>query len=107
MKNEMKAQEQKKEFRQFLSRKSMSLFLVICCLACGIVAVSADEITPVTATDWQPVVDALTAQISVSTVVAVLAVIVAACVGLAFMWWGLRKAVGSLMSAFKKGKVSV
>ena len=61
----------------------------------------------VTATDWSSVISAITAQVSVSTVVAVLASIVAASIGLAFMWWGVRKAVRALMSAFKKGKVSV
>ena len=28
-------------------------------------------------------------------------------VGLAFMWWGVRKLVHVLMSAFKRGKVSL
>lgn len=60
----------------------------------------------VTASDWQSVITALTAQISVSTIVAVLATIVAACVGLVFMWWGVRKAIKALMSAFKKGRLS-
>jgi len=61
----------------------------------------------VSSADWASVITALTNQISVSTVVGVLAVVAAACVGLAFMWWGLRKATSSLMSAFKKGKVSL
>lgn len=61
----------------------------------------------VTSADWSSVITALTNQISVSTVVGVLAVIAAACVGLAFMWWGVRKATRALMSAFKKGKVSI
>lgn len=61
----------------------------------------------VTSADWASVITALTNQISVSTVVGVLAVIAAACVGLAFMWWGVRKATRALMSAFKKGKVSI
>lgn len=61
----------------------------------------------VTSSDWASVITALTNQISVSTVVGVLAVIAAACVGLAFMWWGVRKATRALMSAFKKGKVSI
>lgn len=63
--------------------------------------------TVVSASDFQSVIDALTAQISVSTVVGVLGIAVGACVGLAFMWWGVRKATGMLMAAFKKGKVSV
>lgn len=61
----------------------------------------------VTSADWSSVMTALTGQISVATVVEVLAVVAAACVGLAFMWWGVRKATRALMSAFKKGKVSL
>lgn len=63
--------------------------------------------TAITSSAWSSVISALTAQISVATVVEVLAVVAAACVGLAFMWWGVRKAVRALMSAFKKGKVSL
>ena len=48
--------------------------------------------TPVAADAWKPVIDALTAQISVSTVVAALATFVTAGIGLVFMWWGLRRA---------------
>ena len=61
----------------------------------------------VTAADWSSVISALTDQINVSSVVAVLATFVAAGVGLAFMWWGVRKGIRSLMSAFRKGRVSV
>lgn len=61
----------------------------------------------VTSSAWASVITALTNQISVSTIVEVLAVVAAAVVGLAFMWWGVRKATKALMSAFKKGKVSI
>ena len=61
----------------------------------------------ITSTDWASVITALTNQISVSTVVSVLATIAGDCVGLAFMWWCVRKATRALMSAFKKGKVSL
>ena len=63
--------------------------------------------TAVSSSDWESVINALTSQISVSTVVGVLATVVAAGIGLVFMWWGVRKAVNSLMSAFKKGKMSL
>ena len=63
--------------------------------------------TSVTSADFNSILTALQAQISVATVVEVLAVTATACVGLAFMWWGVRKVVGALMSAFKKGKVSL
>lgn len=63
--------------------------------------------TVVTSADWQSVITALTNQISVSTVVSVLASVAGGCVGLSFMWWGLRKGVDSLMCAFRSGKVSL
>ena len=63
--------------------------------------------TPVTADAWKPVIDALTKQISVQTVIAALATFVAAGIGLVFMWWGLRMGLRSLMSAFRKGRMSV
>lgn len=63
--------------------------------------------TAVSASEWQSVIDAMTGQISVGTVVGVLATLVTAGIGLVFMWWGVRKAVRSLMSAFKKGKMSL
>lgn len=65
------------------------------------------ESTAITSSAWASVMTALTGQISVATVVEVLAVVAGACVGLAFMWWGVRKATRALMSAFKKGKVSL
>lgn len=62
---------------------------------------------PVSATDWEPVMTSITTQINVTTVVAVIASVAGAAVGLVFMWWGVRKAVKVLMSAFKKGKLRV
>lgn len=66
-----------------------------------------DGATAISSSDFTAVLTALQGQISVSTVVEVLAVVAGACVGLAFMWWGVRKVVRALMSAFKKGKVSL
>lgn len=59
----------------------------------------------VTASDWASVVTAMTSQISVSTVVGVLATLVTAGIGLVFLWWGVRKAVGSLMGSFRSGRI--
>lgn len=63
--------------------------------------------TVVTASDWSSVISALTAQISVSTIIAALATFVAAGIGIVFMWWGLRKGIRSLMAAFRKGRMSI
>lgn len=61
----------------------------------------------ITSADFNSVLTNLQAQISVSTVVEVLAITATACVGLAFMWWGVRKVTYALMSAFRKGKISL
>lgn len=59
----------------------------------------------VSAADWSSVITAMTSQISVSTVVGVLATLVTAGIGLVFLWWGVRKAVGSLMGSFRSGRI--
>lgn len=66
-----------------------------------------DTVSAISSTDFNAVLTALQGQISVATVVEVLAITAGACVGLAFMWWGVRKIVRALMGAFKKGKVSL
>lgn len=63
--------------------------------------------TAISSTAWSSVLTALQAQLSVSAVVEVLAVLVGAAVGLVFMWWGVRKTAKVLMSAFRKGKLSI
>lgn len=66
----------------------------------------SDPVTNVvTAKDWASVISAMTSQISVSTVVGVLATLVTAGIGLVFLWWGVRKAVGSLMGSFRSGRI--
>lgn len=59
----------------------------------------------VTASDWASVISAMTAQISVTSIVGVLATLVTAGIGLVFLWWGVRKAVGSLMGSFRSGRI--
>lgn len=61
----------------------------------------------VTPADWASVISAMTAQISVTTIVGVLASVVTAGIGLVFLWWGVRKAARALMAAFKKGRMSI
>ena len=57
--------------------------------------------------DISSIMSAITAQISVTTIVGVLAAALAASVGIAFMWWVARKGIRTLMSSFRKGKVNV
>lgn len=70
-----------------------------------LIPLSDPSIKVVTASDWASVIAAMTSQISVSTVVGVLATLVTAGIGLVFLWWGVRKAVGSLMGSFRSGRI--
>ena len=63
--------------------------------------------TAITSSAFSSVVDAVTAQVSVATIVEVLAYAVPVVIGMVFMWWGVRKVVRMVMSAFRKGKISV
>lgn len=72
-----------------------------------VTALASSTATAVTASDWESVITAMTGQVSVATIVGVLATVVAACIGIVFMWWGVRKAVRALMAAFRKGKISI
>lgn len=69
--------------------------------------IMVDAATAVTAADWASIISAITGQISVSTVVAAVATMVTAGIGLVFMWWGVRKAARTLLAAFRKGRVSI
>ena len=60
--------------------------------------------TTVGVSDFQAVINAITGQISVTTIVAVIAAVIGVTVGIAFMWWGARYASSKIMSALKKGK---
>lgn len=65
------------------------------------------EATAISSADFTAVLTALQGQISVSTIVEVLAVVAGAAIGMVFMWWGVRKIAKTLMAAFRKGKLSV
>lgn len=55
--------------------------------------------------DLSSVLAAMTSQISVTTVIGVIAGVVGAAIALVFMWWGVRKLARTLMAAFRSGKL--
>lgn len=55
--------------------------------------------------DLSSVLTAMTSQISVTTVIGVIAGVVGASIALVFMWWGVRKLARTLMAAFRSGKL--
>ncbi len=62
--------------------------------------------TPVTYADFKTVIEAITAQISVSQIVAVLAAAAAIAITFVFMWWGIRKVTKMVMGSARSGKIS-
>ena len=97
--------EKGKKLLAVLRKNRLAVFLVSCLsmLLVGVTA-GAEGNTTVSVSDFQSVITALTGQISVSTIVAVIAAVVGVTVGIAFMWWGARYASRKIMSALKKGK---
>lgn len=61
----------------------------------------------ITSTSFSGVISAITGQISVTTVAEVLTYAAGIAIALVFFWWGVRKALRVLMSAFRKGRMSV
>ena len=59
--------------------------------------------TAVTSKDIAAVLTALQAQISVASVVEGVAYVLAAGIGLVFMWWAARKLIKTFMGAFRSG----
>lgn len=62
---------------------------------------------PISSSSFSGIISAITGQISVSTVAEVLTYAAGVAIALVFFWWGVRKAVRVLMSAFRKGRMSV
>lgn len=66
-----------------------------------------DGASVIASADFQTVISALQAQVSVSTIVGVLTTAATAAIGMVFMWWGVRKVAQVIMSAFREGRVSL
>lgn len=96
-----------KKMRASMKRRTKILLLSACMVVAAAFPAFAEGGTVVTATDWSAILTSMTAQISVSTVVAAVATFITAGIGLVFMWWGVRKLVRTVMSAFRRGKLSV
>lgn len=90
-----------------MTKKAKVWFLAACMTIMSCFSAFAAEATIVSATDWQPILDAITPQISVTTIVGVLAACITSVIGIVFMWWGARKALKTFMAAFRKGRASV
>lgn len=70
-------------------------------------AFASSSTTPaaVSSTDIASVLTALQNQISVASVVEIIAYVIGAGIGLVFMWWAARKLIRTFMGAFRSGRL--
>lgn len=61
--------------------------------------------TMVTFATFKSVIDAITAQVSVQTIVGVLASAAAIAIAFVFMWWGVRKVTRMVMGSARSGSI--
>lgn len=94
-------------FLESRSEKVRTL-VIACVVSCiGVLAcVPVLASTTVDYEDFSSVITAVTSQVSVANIVGVLAAVMAIAIALVFMWWGIRKALRMIMSAFRKGRAS-
>lgn len=59
----------------------------------------------VSSSDIASVLTALQNQISVASVVEIIAYVIGAGIGLVFMWWAARKLIRTFMGAFRSGRL--
>jgi hypothetical protein len=88
-------------------KKYFGVFLAVMMVAMMTTVAFATEGTPVGPSDYSSILTAMTAQISVSTIVGVLAAAITAAIGFVFLWWAVRKLLSTFFSGFRKGKASV
>lgn len=89
------------------NKRFISLAMFVLMMSAMIVPTFAAEVASVSYTDFESIITNLQNQISVSTIVGILATLASVCVGLVFLWWAVRKVVSALMSAFRNGKLSI
>ena len=99
----------KKAVNKRLVKRVGSLLCAFAILAISMVACFADGAAAGTeaVSAVQTVFTNVTGTINISNVVAILGIVVGACVGLVLMWFGIRKVIKIIMGAFRKGKISV
>ncbi len=68
---------------------------------------TGSSFTALTSSAFSSVINAVTAQISVATIVEVLAYAVPIAIVMVFAWWGIRKVTRMVMGAFRKGRLKV
>lgn len=98
-----------------MNKKFKKLFALLCALmmmaTLGVTMASAAEVgedyADVAVSAMQQGLESVTSTISIGNVITVLLAVIGICIGLVFFWWALRKVIRMVMTAFRKGKISV
>lgn len=89
-------------------KRFLSLFMVFAIMGCmAIPAFAEDAVTENPVSQISSAFSNVTGTIKISNVVSVIGIVLATAVGFVLFWWGLRKVIKVIMSAFSKGKVRV
>ena len=98
-----------KEIRSPKAKKLMAVVMCVCLCMMSFVVLAAAE----TATDMTPkaaaesIFQTMYGLITVTTIVEVIGVALAAAIGIFLAWWAIRKVARMVITAFSKGKISV
>lgn len=84
-----------------MKKRIFAIVLAVVSLMAMTVTCFATENKVVSADDFQSVLDALSSQISITTVVGIIVAVIGAGIGFVFLWWGVRKVFNAVMKAFK------
>ncbi len=90
------------------SKKKISMMLALTAIMVFSVTSMAFAADPTPAAiDLDPVKTAILGSVSTSQIVTVIAAVIAGGMSFVLLWWGARKLFRAIMSAFKKGKLSI
>ncbi len=88
------------------TKKSLGLMLTMAMIFSMLLCQTAFASQPTPAPiDFSPITNALTGSINVAQVAAIIGIILASSVGIYVFWWGARKLVRAVITAFSKGKI--
>lgn len=94
--------------KKFMKKLMLSLGAIPATVLASVsFAFASSSTTPaaVSSSDIASVLTALQKQISVASVVEIIAYVIGAGIGLVFMWWAARKLIKTFMGAFRSGRL--
>lgn len=97
----------KEKFNMICAKVAAGVSAVLASVSMAFASSSTTPTTSaaVSSTDIASVLTALQRQISVASVVEIIAYVIGAGIGLVFMWWAARKLIRTFMGAFRSGRL--